>query len=37
MDDKYIVIIDSQNKKNHIKYFPIDKKYEPVIKYYMIL
>lgn len=33
MDDKYIVIIDSQNKKNHIKYFPIDKKNEPVIKY----
>jgi len=33
MDYKYIVIIDSQNKKNYIKYFPIEKKNEPVIKY----
>lgn len=36
MDDKYIVIIDAQNKKNHIKYFPIDKKNEPVIKYIIL-
>ena len=33
MDDKYIVIINAQNKKNYIKYFSLDKKNEPVIKY----
>ena len=36
MDDKYIVIIDAQNKKNYIKYFSLDKKNEPVIKYIIL-
>jgi len=33
MDDKFIVIIDTQDKKNKIKYFYIDNINKPVIKY----
>jgi hypothetical protein len=33
MDDKFIVIIDTEDKKNKIKYFYIDNINKPVIKY----